>query len=462
MNDLLAIGSQETARQVVRRAAREVSAYQTFLAEHDGSPDDPWERLPVTDKTTYLSRFPFSERVGGDFANTFTIFSSSGSSGQPFYWPQLKDGHADSADKLRQFLETAFRIRERKTLAIVGLALGSWIGGDHFSWVLKSMAVRLPYPFAVFSPGNKHDEIIAMIESATPFVDQIILFVCPSAIGHLLLRARQNGRTLPLTKLRYIVIGEPFPESMRGQLHQEAGAPPTEPVMFSIYGSADTGVLGVESPASVALRQVCHVDPVVRAGLGFETGTPHFFHLADPTAYIESLAGELCVTKWQGVPLLRYNLHDRVELLRWSDVRQVVQNHDELPDLMAILGRADRCLILCGTNLTEFMLNEALRCPELQDLLTGLYRAAIIFEEGRQRLDLTLEFRNGVAVDLDRVYRGLVRALGQVQPEFRDDWQNIYRQWDDDPARRILRLQAVTWPELSHRTETDIKQRAVQ
>jgi len=49
--------------------------------------------------------------------------------------------------------------------------------------VLKSMAVRLPYPFAVFSPGNKHDEIIAMIESATPFVDQIILFVCPSLSG---------------------------------------------------------------------------------------------------------------------------------------------------------------------------------------------------------------------------------------------------------------------------------------
>ncbi len=240
MNRLTAIGSLATARDVARRAAREVPAYRQLLAERGFTADASWKRLPVMDKAGYLARHSLAERVGADFADTFTIFSSSGSSGQPFYWPQLKTGAAGTADKLRQFLEATFRVQERRTLAVVGLALGSWIGGDHFSWVLKSLACGVSYPFAVFSPGNRHDEIINMMGSAAPFVDQIILFVCPSAIGHLLLRAQQSGRVLPLEKLRYVVIGEPFPEGLRLQLQRDAGVPATEPVLYSIYGSAVT------------------------------------------------------------------------------------------------------------------------------------------------------------------------------------------------------------------------------
>ena len=344
------------------------------------------------------------------------------------------------------------------------------------------MAVRVPYPFAVFAPGNKHDEIIGMIQSAASFVDQFILFVCPSAIGHLLLRARQTGRPLPLAKLRYIVIGEPFPESLRTTLQWEAGLSDLESPLFSIYGSADTNVLGFESPVSVALRKLCSQNAALQKSLGFQEGTPLFFHLADPQAYLETVKGELCVTKWQGIPLLRYNLHDRVELLRWQECRRAVSGSaalrpedeqlarlvaagdEELPDLIAVMGRADRCLILCGTNLTEFMLDEAVRCSELQELLTGLYRAAVVFEGGRQSLELIVEFRDGVAVNrdaLNRTYHGLVAALGRVQTEFREDWQNIYRQWDDDPSQRILRLRGVSWPELSRQTETGIKQRGI-
>ena len=204
----------------------------------------PFENLPLTDKATYLKVSVFKELLGDDFADTFTVFSSSGSSGHAFYWPQLKASHRASAAQFGQFLESAYDVHQRRTLVIVSLALGSWIGGDFFSWLLKSVAINAPYPLAIFSPGNKHDEIIAMLHSAEGFVDQFILVCCPSAIGHLILRAKGNDRPLPLDKMRYLVIGEAFPETLREGI--EKNVPAGDSRMFSVYGSADTGLLGFD------------------------------------------------------------------------------------------------------------------------------------------------------------------------------------------------------------------------
>ena len=125
---------------------------------------------------------------------------------------------------------------------------------------------------------------------------------------------------------------------------------------------------------------------------------------------------------------------------------------------------ADSCLILCGTNITEAMFDQAVRSPELSPFLTGAYQARLLHEEGRQRLGLTLEYRaeQGATADLaGAIYPRLVQALGQAQPEFRDDWASIYRTWDNDPARRILKLDLVPWPEMSRGLEGKIKQRGI-
>ena len=477
--DMASLGNRETAWTVARRAAIMVPAYRRALASAGCSTLPPeWVQLPLLDKKDYLLASPFADLLADNFADTFTIFSSSGSSGRAFYWPQLKGAQQEPAVRLRQLLEGVFQVHERRTLAIVGLALGSWIGGEHFSWVLKCMAADTPYPFAVFSPGNHHDEILAMIGAADRFAEQIILFCCPSAIGHLRLRADQQKHPLPLGKLRYVVIGEPFPESTRLSLNAAAGLPAGQPAMISIFGSADTGVLGFESPASAMLRGLCETDTRLAMALGFGGVIPHLFHLADPHAYLETVAGELCVTKWQGVPLVRYNLHDAARLLHWPGlIRQATRHLPDrtevaalnaaaaMPDVLAITGRADSCLLLCGTNLTESMLDTAVRDPALATWLTGNYRARVIVEQERQRLHFTLECRTGVMPDLatvEAIRPLLTHALGRVQPEFQDDWEKIYRRWDGDPALGILKLDLVVWPKLAEDRAGGIKQRGVR
>lgn len=250
--------------------------------------------------------------------------------------------------------------------------------------------------------------------------------------------------------------------------------------MLSVYGSADTGLLGAESAATAALRALIATSPSLAATLSLSGPAPHVFHNVAPDAYIECVTNELVVTRWQGVPLVRYNLHDRCTLLSWRDVQSAVRSDVEgderlrdavlnapsdLPDLIAIGGRSDSCLMLCGTNISEAMLDEA--CASLTDgaALTGAYRASIVHDDqGRQRLALALENHANVTVtpEQDRaIYARLIASLSRVQPEFGDDWQNIYRRWDDQPEQRILKITYLPWPAISERGKSVIKAKGI-
>lgn len=476
------LGMLATAEQVRARAYATVPAYRSFSPASAGG-DTAFRAAPVSDKANYLRSFPYRDLLADDADTAFTVFASSGSSGKSFYWPQLRSSQQENLPRLRQFLETAFAVQQHKTLAIIGLALGSWIGGEHLSWALKSLALSLDYPFCVFSPGSNHDEIIGMIVNSDPFIDQFLLCLCPSAIAHLQLRAEGAGVLLPMHKIRFIVLGEAFPEDVRSALQAQSGRSGAEPVMLSLYGSADTGVLGVESAPSVALRRLLTAHPALAQQLGLTTVVPHFFHHVASDAFLESPHGELLVTRWQGVPLVRYNLHDAVRFWSWSRTRQAVLDWmagrpDEsggaallaattqpLPDLLAVAGRADSTLILCGTNLSETMLDAAVRCRELQPFLTGTYTAKITYQGGRQRLAFDLEFKQSCPMSnatIETIYGLLIKALGEVQPEFRDDWRNVYQLWDADPEKRILALHGQPWPLLSERVQQKIKHRGIQ
>jgi hypothetical protein len=135
-----------------------------------------------------------------------------------------------------------------------------------------------------------------------------------------------------------------------------------------------------------------------------------------------------------------------------------------LPGLIAITGRADSCLILCGTNITEAMFDQAVHTPDLASMLTGVYQVRLVIENGHQRLRLTLECRPEQAADshlIDMIYPKLIEALGVAQPEFKDDWSSIYQKWDGDIDHRILKLELLPWPSLSRGLEGKIKQRGI-
>lgn len=476
------LGSKQLASEVAQRAQTSVPAYKEFLQKQGFNFGDAFENLPQSDKQTYALAHSWKDLLADDYEECFSIIRSSGSSGQKFYWPQVKSSSRSSPTALKNFLENAFAVHQKKTLAVVGLSLGSWIGGDSMSWTLKSMAVDTAYPFYVFSPGNNLDEIIETICATESLVEQIILFVAPSAIAYIHLKATELKQALPLDKLKYVVVAEPFAESLRASLQKRAGVADNTPFMYSLYGSADTGTLGVESQATVALRKLLYRNNALATDLGIESPIPKFFHFLSTDTFLETIDGHLCVTRWQGIPLVRYIVYDRASLYSWKELRQAVLNSkhldsgnetlleilsqasEQLPDLLAITGRADKCVIIGGSNFTEYMLDAAVKCEELDEILTGLYRAKLIYEEDRQYLAFDIEIRQDISPEreiIDRVYYSLIHSLGKFKPSFLSQWQNIYSAWDNEPTKRVLKLNLIPWPALSNLAKTSIKQRGI-
>lgn len=484
MNDKIirpTLGSKRNASKIARRACKFIPAYQDFLAKH-GAKLDEFDRLPLTDKHSYIFAYPFEQLLGDDRDRCYHLFRSSGSSGHSCYWPQLKSANRFASLALQKYLEFVFSIHQKKTLAIVGLNLGGWMGGESFSWTLKTMAVKTRYPFLVFSPGSHIDEIIEIIDNFSPLVEQILLLIVPSAIAHLHQQAEQLNKPLPLNKLKYLVTAEPFPETWRASLQNRAVVPENNPFLFSMFGAADVGGLGVESLASIALRRLLYQNPTLANSLGIDSPIPNFFHFMAPNTFVENIEGCLCVTRWQGIPVVRYVLPDKIGLYCWKNIKKAVLNSEVLtaadrpwlnvlaagknwyPNLLAVTGRSDRCLILGGAKLTEYILDEAVKSETLSSILTGNYRARIIEEDDRQYVGFELEIRTGVSVDratCDRLYESLLSSLVRSEPYFGEMWQNLYRMWDDTPAKRILRLTFVPWPILSQEGETSIKQRGI-
>lgn len=464
-------GDKRKARETAGKALMHISAYTDFLAKHGFRDFDvEFEKLPLTDKQNYFSKWPYSKLVPKDHWNEILyVLRSSGASGHPFYWPQLKSNYRDYDKKLEKLLIHLLGVNKKKTLCIVGLALGSWIGGELISWVLKNISLRAKYPMTVFSPGNQHEEILDIIKEASGLADQILIFLCPSAISQLLALARQKNISLPFKKLRFGIIGEPFSEEFRENITAYCQLEFPEIIMASMYGAADTGMIGIESKYSIALRHLLNSDEKVREALGIGQPLPNLYHLTARDTYIETVGKELVFTRWQGVPLIRYNLHDEGSILSWGKIKSVLksiklsQEHEKikplilnnyfLPDLIAVSGRTDGVIMLCGTNISESMLLSAIEAPELKKICSGAFEVRLKVEpDGRQRLSWDIELRPEAEISAlleDSVYKILVERLGKVQPEFASDYQQMYRNWDNDSEKRIFRINFHTWPTMS-------------
>jgi len=475
-------GNKDAARQMPLRAWDEVEAYRKFLNIY-GLTDItklPFEELPFTDKQNYYSRWPYISLVPpSHWPSIYFMFRSSGSSGRPLYWPQLKIQYGEFDRHFEHDLIRLFQIENKPTLAIVGLALGSWIGGDLFSWALKNIALRSTYPLTVFSCGNQHEEILEIITKAHKTFKQILIFFCPSAIGHLFFLAQQSKIVLPYSKLRFITIGEPFSETLRQNLNRKCHVVLPETALASGYGTADTGAIGMESLRSIGLRVLLHNSKALREALGISETVPNLYHIYARDAYLETVEKELIITRWQGIPLIRYNLHDKSEILRWRAINNVIKdikfdneyrplqalvvNNPNLPDLLAIYGRSDQTVFLCGTNISEMMLSESMQDEELLRMSSGNFYVIISEERGRQRLHWHIELNYGKKPSLklqEFFYKTLIQRLGQLQPEFAVDYGNIYRRWDNSPRERIFDIRLYPWKMLPGKTGA-IKQKVI-
>jgi phenylacetate-CoA ligase len=421
LDDLLRPAADNGLDEVLglfQRTAATVPAYQAFLAAHGIQPEtvtsmSDFRRLPLMTKPDYMQAYPLAQRCEtGTLMSCDRIAVSSGSTGQPTFWPRSLRHELDIAVRFEQVFRDSFRAHERRTLAIVCFALGNWVGGlftTSCCWHLSQKG----YPLMVATPGNNKDEIFRIVRALSPEFEQTVLLGYPPFVKDVIDAGLAEGIDWSRHNVRMVFAGEVFSEEWRAELIRRAGSSSPCHDTASLYGTADGGVLGNETAYTIAARRFLAEHPDAARQVFGESRLPTLVQFDPRSRFFESHEQTLVVSGDSGVPLVRYHIADKGGVIGFSEMQDFLRDHGaedwmaealgpdtpvrELP-LVFVFGRADFTVSFYGANIYPENVTVGLEQPAVMDWLTGKFVLEVCEDaRGDKHLRVTAELRPSIA-----------------------------------------------------------------
>jgi len=421
LDDLLRPAADNGLDEVLglfQQTAATVPAYQAFLAAHGIQPEtvtsmSDFRRLPLMTKPDYMQAYPLAQRCEtGTLTSCDRIAVSSGSTGQPTFWPRSLRHELDIAVRFEQVFRDSFRAHERRTLAIVCFALGNWVGGlftTSCCWHLSQKG----YPLMVATPGNNKDEIFRIVRALSPEFEQTVLLGYPPFVKDVIDAGLAEGIDWSRHNVRMVFAGEVFSEEWRAELIRRAGSSSPCHDTASLYGTADGGVLGNETAYTIAARRFLAEHPDAARQVFGESRLPTLVQFDPRSRFFERHEQTLVVSGDSGVPLVRYHIADKGGVIGFSEMQDFLRDHGaedwmaealgpdtpvrELP-LVFVFGRGDFTVSFYGANIYPENVTVGLEQPAVIDWLTGKFVLEVCEDaRGDKHLRVTAELRPGIA-----------------------------------------------------------------
>lgn len=434
------------------RCAGEVPAYRRFLAAKQIDPaeitDYPaFQALPFINKANYMQAYPLQERcLGGSLLGADRVAVSSGSTGQPTFWPRSAAYELDVAVRFEQVFVDSFAADRRSTLAVVCFALGNWVGGLFTTSCCWHLA-RKGYPLMVATPGNNKAEILRAVSELAPHFEQTVLLGYPPFVKDVLDAGAAEGVAWAEYRTKLVFAGEVFSEEWRALLGLRTGS--VQPCFdsASLYGTADGGVLGNETPFSIAIRRWLANRPDAARALCGESRLPTLVQYDPCSRFFEVHDNTLVVSGENCVPLMRYHIADKGGLLSfdemWGFLNQYgIQSVTDL-DLPAdfiprplpfvfVFGRADFTVSYYGANIYPENVSVGLEQADVARWVTGKFVLQVEeTQSGGKELSIAVELQSGVAPD-NRLPETIAHAIKQQLLRLNSEFANY------TPAERQL------------------------
>jgi phenylacetate-CoA ligase len=432
---------QERALALFAAAAEGVPAYRRFLAAQGLDPSmvrtgEQFRRLPLVEKGNYLRAYSLPERCwGGRLQDLEMVAVSSGSTGEPLFWPRSTAHELEVALRFEQVFRDSFRAHQRSTLAVVCFALGTWVGGMYTGQCCRYLSQK-GYPLTLATPGNNKREILRVVAELGPAFDQVVLLGYPPFVKDVLDSGLAQGLDWRRLCVKLVFAGEVFSEEWRDLVCERAGAPDPCRDTASLYGTADAGVLGNETPLSIAARRLLSRHPDAARELFGESRLPTLVQFDPHSRFFEVVDGTLVVSADSGVPLVRYHIADRGGVLAYEELLGYMRTRvaDPLTELAGsdrglrdlpfvyVFGRADFTVSYFGANVYPENVTVGLERPELRDWLTGKFVLEVRpTPEGGERLHIAVELLpavQGTDAMRDQVSDSILRELLRLNSEF--------------------------------------------
>lgn len=403
------------------RCAADVPAYHQFLLANGIEPDaiasvEAFRTLPLMGKVDYMQAYPLPERCfGGSLVGADRVAVSSGSTGQPTFWPRSARYELDVAVRFEQVFRDSFQAQQRSTLAIVCFAMGNWVGGLFTTSCCWHLA-RKGYPLMVATPGNNKAEILRVVRELGPHFQQTVLLGYPPFVKDVIDSGISEGLDWSAFQVKTVFAGEVFSEEWRSLIGQRIGS--SQPCFdsASLYGTADGGVLGNETPYSIAIRRWLAQNPAAARELFGESRLPTLVQYDPYSRFFESTDdGTLVVSADNSVPLVRYHIADQGGLIDFQVMEDFLAEQGAQLDLPAdftprhlpfvfVFGRADFTVSYYGANIYPENVTVGLEQPQIMAWVSGKFvlqsREQV---DGDKVLSVAVELLPGIDAEAEMV-----------------------------------------------------------
>lgn len=435
--------------QLFHTVAASVPAYQTWLQQQGVDPTqiqtfEQFQQVPLTTKANYTQRYPLPQLCrAGDLASCDMIAVSSGSTGQPSFWGRSLADEFSVATRFEQIFHDSFQADRRHTLAVVCFALGTWVGGMYTANCCRHLASK-GYPITVVTPGNNKTEIFRVVQMLAPLFDQTVLLGYPPFLKDVIDSGIVEGIPWSDYQIRLVMAGEVFSEEWRSLVGERIGS--THPCydFASLYGTADAGVLGNETPLSICIRRWLATQPSVARTLFGESRLPTLVQYDPYHRFFEVHDGTLLFSGDNGMPLLRYHIADQGGVISYEAMLTFLAEqgfdpraelHDRLGDrplpFVYVFGRSQFTVSYFGANLYPENVTVGLEQAPICNWVTGKFVMQVIEDADKNKaLSIVVELSPGMAADQEKqqtIAASILQQLRRLNSEFANYVPEVYQ-----------------------------------
>ena len=434
--------SQETDPQTAvlelfESVATSVPAYGSFLRDRNIDPleiknFEQFQELPVVTKENYIKKHPLRELCyRGTLASCDFVSVSSGSTGEPTFWSRSLADEYEIATRFEQIFFDSFRADAQQTLAVVCFSMGTWVGGVYTAGCCRHLAAK-GYPISVVTPGNNQAEIFRVIESLAPLFEQVVLLGYPPFLKDTIEAGIERGINWQQHRVKLVMAGEVFGEEWRNIVAEKIGSKNPQYDFASLYGTADAGVLGNETPLSIKIRRFFADNPDLAADFFGQSRLPTLVQYDPLSRFFETQGDRLLFSGNNGIPLIRYQIGDTGGIVSYKEMLEYLNRYDfdpivelqnkrkrgirELP-FVFVFGRGDFVLSYYGANIYPENIQIGIQQPGIRSWVTGKFVMEIatdsqsnpcfkIAVELAPKITATEEMKNAIAF---AIYTQLIR-----------------------------------------------------
>lgn len=383
---------EASVRNLFQEVAANVPAYKAFLAAHNINPAaiqtlSDYQTLPLLTKENYLRQYSLADLCrNGQLETCDMIAVSSGSTGKPTFWARFITDELQIATRFEQIFHDFFA-DTRQTLAVVCFALGTWVGGMYTTNCCRYIAQK-GYQITVVTPGNNKEEIFRVVQELGEAFDQIVLLGYPPFIKDIIDTGISRSIDWQQYQTKLVFAGEVFSEEWRSLVGERIGAKNPCYDTAALYGTADAGVLGNETPLSICIRRFLADHPAIARDLFGESRLPTLVQYDPCDRFFEVQDGTLLFSGNNGIPLIRYHIADTGGLIpyntmldflaaaRFNPVEALqqygVRGNCSLP-FVYVFGRSDFTVSYFGANIYPENVAVGLEQPEIRAWVTGKF-----------------------------------------------------------------------------------------